>query len=151
MGQAIKESLLTANLAILFSVYIVYIFYIMTPSFTSLIGGVGTAVLYGALILAGIMGFVWRLYSSVLVAAVIGLGVLTVAIPLVYVMLTTIQGSLPTGSLEQGQELSQLVNSGASSLGLSSVLVMVVGAGLIILAIFLFMNFASGRYIESAE
>ena len=72
---------------------------------------------------------------------------------LFYLMAGTISDSLPAGSLQaqQGQQLTQLVNAGGSAIGLGSVTVTVIGAGVIILAVFILMQFSTGRYKEVYE
>jgi hypothetical protein len=61
---------------------------------------------------------------------------------------TTVGNTLPSGGLQaqQAQQLQTLENSGASALGLSSVTFVVIGAGIIILMVFLLMRFSAGRY-----
>ena len=67
-----------------------------------------------------------------------------------YLIIGSFTNALPTGSLtaEQGQELNQLVNTGASALSLDSVTMTVVVTGAIILAIFVFFSFGTGKYKE---
>jgi hypothetical protein len=69
---------------------------------------------------------------------------------LFYLLIGSFSDALPTGSLQaqQGQQLQQIVNSSASALDLSSVSIVIVFAGIIILAIFLFFRFSTGRYQE---
>lgn len=152
MGRAVKESLFTANLAVLFSVYMGYLFFILTPTFISLLGNIGTALLYAGFILAGISGFGWRFYPSATVFGLITVVVLSIVLVTGAVVFENFQNVLPVGSIgaEQGGQLNQIVNSGASAISLSEVVVIVAVAGLIIAALFTFMRYSSGRYIESA-
>ena len=67
-----------------------------------------------------------------------------------YLLIGSFTNALPTGSLQaqQGQQLNQIVSTAASSLDLSSVAITVIGAGIIILAIFFVFSFGTGRYKE---
>ena len=82
------------------------------------------------------------LKGGILVAAVIGLGVLVIVLPLIYLITVSVANTLPTGGLSagQGSTLSTLVNTGGSSLQLTSVAETVVGAGIIILGIALYFR-----------
>ena len=152
MGREVSGSFLTANLSLLFCVYIAYLFYILTPTFIDSIGNIGTALLYGAFILAGVIGFTWKLYPSTTVLAIVTIAVLGLVLILSSAILSIVSNSLPIGSIgaQQGAQLNQIVNTGASAIGLSEVVIIVTVAGLFIVALFFFMNYSAGRFIESS-
>ena len=83
-----------------------------------------------------------KVKGGILVAAVIGLGVLVIVVPLIYGISTTVGNSLsfPGISGAQASTLSTLVNNGGSALQLTSVTETVVGAGIIILGIALYFR-----------
>lgn len=84
--------------------------------------------------------------GAVLIGAVIALGVLAIVIPIVYLVTVTVGNTLPAGGLTNGQSstLQTLVNNGGSALVLTTTSETVVGAGIIILAVYLFMQFRRG-------
>ena len=84
----------------------------------------------------------YRVKGGILVAAVIGLGVLVIVVPLIYGISTTVGNSLsfPGISGAQASTLSTLVNNGGSALQLTSLTETVVGAGIIILGIALYFR-----------
>lgn len=84
----------------------------------------------------------YTLPAGILVAAVIGLGVLVIVLPLIYLITVSVGNTLPTGGLSaaQGSTLSTLVNNGGGALQLTSVAETVVGAGIIILGIALYFR-----------
>lgn len=82
----------------------------------------------------------WK--GGIIVAAVIGLGVLVIVIPLIYGISATVGSSLsfPGLSAAQSSTLTTLVNNGGSALQLTSITETVVGAGIIILGIALYFR-----------
>ena len=83
-----------------------------------------------------------KLKGGILVAAVIGLGVLVIVLPLVYGIAATVGSNLtfPGISAVQSSTLLTLVANGGSALQLTSVSETVVGAGIIILGIALYFR-----------
>jgi hypothetical protein len=83
-----------------------------------------------------------KLKGGILVAAVIGLGVLVIVLPLVYGIAATVGSNLsfPGISALQSSTLLTLVANGGSALQLTSVSETVVGAGIIILGIALYFR-----------
>ena len=83
-----------------------------------------------------------KLRGGILVAAVIGLGVLVIVLPLVYGIAATVGSNLtfPGISAVQSSTLLTLVANGGSALQLTSVSETVVGAGIIILGIALYFR-----------
>ena len=81
----------------------------------------------------------------VIIAAVVALGVLTIVIPIVYLISVSVGNQLPAGGLSNGQSstLQTLVNNGGSALVLTTTAETVTGAGIILLAVYLFMTFRS--------
>ena len=146
-------SLAGANLSLFFLVYLAWTVYSSIPFMTTELGAAGAAIVLAGIFIGAAFGALTALKVSLLMPAVIALGALTIVVPLAYVITSTVSNSLPTGSLAsaQGQQLQQLVNSGASALSLSSVSLTVVAAGIIILGIYFFMNFTTNRYMEQAS
>ena len=81
--------------------------------------------------------------GAVLIAAVVALGVLTIVIPIVYLVSVQVGNTLPAGGLTAGQSstLATLINNGGAALQLTTVSETVVGAGIILLGIYLFFQF----------
>ena len=79
----------------------------------------------------------------VIIAAVVALGVLTIVIPIVYLISVSVGNTLPSGGLSAGQSstLQTLVSNGGSALVLTTTAETVTGAGIILLAVYLFMTF----------
>ena len=145
-------SLAGANLSLFFLVYLAWTVYSSVPFMTQTLGPVGAALaLVGIFIGAG-FGALTALRVSLLVPIVITVGIVAIAVPLAYIITTSISDTLPSGGLgaAQGQQLQQLVSTGASALSLGAVSVTVLVAGLIILAVFFFMNFTTSRYAETS-
>lgn len=84
----------------------------------------------------------WQVRGGILVAAVIGLGVLVIVIPLVYGIAATVGSNLsfPGLTAAQSSTLATLVANGGSALSLTTIAETVVGAGIIILAIALYFR-----------
>jgi hypothetical protein len=84
----------------------------------------------------------FRMNGGILVAAVIGLGVLVIVLPLVYGIAATVGSSLtfPGIAATQSSTLLTLVANGGAALQLTSVSETVVGAGIIILGIALYFR-----------
>ena len=88
----------------------------------------------------------WTVKSgAVIIAAVVALGVLTIVIPIVYLISVSVGNTLPAGGLSAGQSstLQTLVANGGSALVLTTTAETVTGAGIILLAVYLFMQFRS--------
>ena len=153
MAVAKGGSLAAANLALFLSVYIGWTAYSAVPFLASQLGDIGAAVTLVMIFAAAGLGAMAALRISLFVPLVIVLGTVVVVIPFGYLLTVTIGNSLPTGSIgaQQGQQLSQLVDTSASAIGLSSVILTAGAAAIIILAMFLFMRFTTGRYMESAR
>lgn len=81
--------------------------------------------------------------GALLIGAVVALGVLTIVIPIVYLVSVQVGNTLPAGGLTNGQSstLATLINNGGAALQLTTVSETVVGAGIILLGIYLFFQF----------
>lgn len=152
--MAVKQGSLTgANLSLFLVVYVGWSAYSAIPFLTETLGEVGAALFFMGLFVSAGFGATVAMKWSLLIPSAIALSILTVTVPLAYVITTALQNSLPVGSLEasQGEQLQQLVNSGSAALSLDSVTLTVIGAAMVLLAIFMFMRFTTGRYMEAAQ
>ena len=94
--------------------------------------------------MSGFRAFAFRVRSGqVIIGAIIALGVVVIVIPLVYLISAAVGNSLPTSLLTSTQSATMvsLVNVGGSALQLTAVAEVVMGAGIIILGIYLFFRF----------
>jgi hypothetical protein len=68
-----------------------------------------------------------------------------------YLIVGSFENALPVGSLqaEQGSQLNQIVNSSASAIGLSNVMVIIAISVIIFAALFILMQFSTHQYYET--